>query len=203
MIYVIMASYLGEYPGCAVDREMKFRRAVDSFLNNTYQDKKLIIVSDGCVKTLKIYAEEYAKHDNIVRLQLDKQVPFSGKTRNAGLEYVKMHGDPEDIICYLDTDDRFGENHLKKIADTFGDNDYVVYDTHRVSPSGWYISKVAMRSAHIGTSSFAHKVKLDASWTDGYGHDWRIIDLLMTKGYKYAEIPMPEYYIHHVPNFDC
>jgi glycosyltransferase involved in cell wall biosynthesis len=198
-----MASYLGEYPGCAKDREVKFRRAVDSFLANTYPDKFLVIVSDGCKRTVEICVEEYALKTNIICIQTNKQVPFSGRVRNIAIEYVKGEGDPEDIICYLDTDDRFGENHLKKIVDNFGDNDYVVYNTHRVTPSGWIISTVAMQSAHIGTSSFAHKVKLDAHWTDGYGHDWRIIELLMSKGYKYTVIPMPEYYIHHVPNFDC
>ena len=45
---VIMASYLGNYPGCANNREAKFIRSVKSFLNQSYDNKELIIVSDGC-----------------------------------------------------------------------------------------------------------------------------------------------------------
>jgi len=201
-IYVIMASYLGYYPKCSQDRSAKFVRAVDSFIKNTYEFKKLIIVADGCKETEAIYQEKYKFNNDVVLIKLEKQVAFSGNVRNAGLKYVKEQGTPEDIICYLDSDDRFGENHLKKIVEGFGENDFIIYDTHRISPNGWYISKVAIKACNIGTSSFAHKAGLAVSWTDGYGHDWRIINE-MSKKYKYSEIALPEYYIHHTPSSDC
>lgn len=201
-VFVIMASYLGQYHSCSQNRESKFIRAVDSFLNNNYDDKTLIIVSDGCEKTLELYNDNYSKYPNIRCLLIEKQILFSGKVRDTGLKLAKDIGNPEDIVCYLDTDDRFGENHLSHIAKHFGDNDFVIYDTHRYSTTGWYISKVAMQFAHIGTSSFAHKLKLEMSWPDGYGHDWGVIESI-SKRYKYSEIPLAEYYIHHVPNADC
>jgi len=201
-VFVIMASYLGQYPGCSQNREFKFCRAVDSFLSNKYEPKKLIIVADGCDITERLYNEKYHDNPEIVFLRVEKQVPFGGGVRNKGLEYAKAHGDPSDIVCYLDTDDRFGERHIEKITPYFGDSDFVIYDTHRYSPQGWYISKVALMACHIGTSSFAHKLSLEASWEDGYGHDWKMMDSL-SRRYKYVEIPMPEYYIHHTPNSDC
>lgn len=197
-----MASYLGDYPGCSSNRESKFVRATESFLCNTYSNKLLVIISDGCYLTEHLYNEKYKENDNIVLLSIDKQPLFSGKVRNEGLKYVNGIAQPNDVVCYLDTDDRFGNNHLKIIMDNFGENDFVIYDTYRYSPQGWYISKVAMKAAHIGTSSFAHKVHLDISWPDRYGHDWGLLSE-MSQRYKYSIIKRPEYYIHHTPNSDC
>ena len=195
-----MPSYLGQYPGCSQDRERKFHRAVDSFIVNTYPHKKLIIVSDGCEITEKIYQTEYASNEDIVCLLMDKQVLFSGSTRNTGITYAKLNGEPDDVICYLDTDDRFGPNHLQHVMQYFI-NDFVIWNCYRISPVGWYVMDVTMQSTYIGTGSFAHKVCLEVEWPDGYGHDWGILDQ-MNKKYKYAKIPLSEYYIHHVLGLD-
>ena len=45
---VIMPSFLGEYDGCASDRENKFIRSVHSFLENSIDEKELIVVGDNC-----------------------------------------------------------------------------------------------------------------------------------------------------------
>lgn len=201
-VFVIMASYLGEYPGCAKNREEKFTRAVNSFLCNVYPLKKLIIVSDGCEKTNNLYKTQYSMEDSVVCLAMPKQPLFSGAIRNRGIEYVKGVADPMDIICYLDTDDSFGKNHLRIICDNFETNDFVIYDTYRSRADGlFYHSAVAMQAAHIGTSSFAHRTNLEVSWPTGYGHDWRLLESL-SKKYKYSKIPMCEYYIHHTPASD-
>ena len=47
---VIMPSFLGEYDGCATDREKKFVRAVQSFLDNTLIENELIIIGDNCIR---------------------------------------------------------------------------------------------------------------------------------------------------------
>ena len=51
-VSVIMASYLSVYgttPRPNLDK--KFIRAVKSFINQTYPEKELIIVADGCTTT--------------------------------------------------------------------------------------------------------------------------------------------------------
>ena len=54
-VSVVMASYLGEYPGRTSNPEPKFIRAVKSFLSQTYENKELIICADGCDRTVEIY----------------------------------------------------------------------------------------------------------------------------------------------------
>ena len=63
-ISVIMASWLGAK---RPHLDKKFVRAVNSFLKQTHEDKELIIVSDGCQITNKLYEEHY-KMNPIVTL---------------------------------------------------------------------------------------------------------------------------------------
>ena len=58
-VSVIMPVYLGEYEGCATNREDKFIRAVNSFLQNNLSDSELIIVSDDCLITKNIVNDKF------------------------------------------------------------------------------------------------------------------------------------------------
>jgi hypothetical protein len=200
--FTIMASNLGEYSGGAKNRKERFIKAVDSFLNNTYKEKELIIVSDGCEDTIQLYENKYLNIPEIKCLKISKQNLFSGEVRNTGIKYIKSKANDGDFVCYLDTDDTFGKNHIKIIADNFINNDFVIYDNYdnfRSLDHKFYISKAEMVSGRIGTSSFAHRWDLDIVWPDGYGHDWVLLNGL-SKKYKYSKIPIPEYYIqHHTP----
>ena len=101
-----MASWLGAPNRKNLDR--KFVRAVKSFLNQTYQNKELIIVSDGCQVTEYLY-DEHFKNNPLVKFKLiNKQPLYSGNVRNTGLEMATG-----DIISYLDSDDVISKNHLQ------------------------------------------------------------------------------------------
>jgi glycosyltransferase involved in cell wall biosynthesis len=203
-ISVIMPSYLGDYPNAATNRVDKFHRAIYSFLTQSYDNKELIIVSDGCPITI-IEASKYMNHDCIKLYGIDKQPLFSGKVRDYGLQ--KANGD---IICYLDTDDYFGINHLYNIALGFFDNDWVFFDydivyiIHPINKT--IISKakkdVIIQHGSIGTSSIAHKRDFRISWGDcnGYGHDWNFINNLLMLNLKFKKISNCEYYVCHIPN---
>ena len=97
----------------ARDREKKLHRAIKSFIDNEYQQKELIIVSDGCDRTTEIaksYIYSYPV-ENIINLQIPKQKLFSGKVRQAGIETANGR-----IIAYLDSDDFFGKDHIENLA---------------------------------------------------------------------------------------
>lgn len=192
-----MQSYLGEYKGAATNREQKIIRAIDSVLNQTFTDWELIIVSDGCDKTVQIVKDNYT--DTRIKLfKIKKQPIWGGMARNTGIEQSKG-----EWICYLDIDDLFGENHLQIINDNLkGDwiwfNDYV-----------WNIAHDKFLEVHeninvkgkCGTSTICHK-KLKARWpvSTTYEHDWWFIKTLKKSSKDYYKIVTPEYLICHIPN---
>lgn len=111
-VSVIMPSYLGEYLGSRKDPDKKFIRAVDSFLSNTLKEKELVIVSDGCKITNKIYEERYKQYDCIKLVKVEKrEANWPGELRECGRALAKY-----EWICYLDTDDAFTESYLELVS---------------------------------------------------------------------------------------
>jgi glycosyltransferase involved in cell wall biosynthesis len=180
MISVIMPSYLGDYPNCAINREEKLPRAIESFL--AQEIGELIVVADGCNKTAEI-ASKYP----VTVIFIDKQPFFSGTPRNTGIQAAKY-----DYIAYLDNDDMFGNNHLKRIADNL-DTDWLYWDDYVNGKT----RPVWLEFGHIGTSAIAHKKDLDCKWSDGYGHDWQFIQQL--KHYSSKRITA-NYQVMHIPH---
>lgn len=210
-ISVVMASFLGDYDLAGTDRIRKFHRAIESFLNQTYKNSELIVVADGC----HITANELLKYGNDSRIKLipiQKQQLFSGNVRNTGC-FMAMG----DYICYLDTDDILGENHLNSIAKAFIENkgldwvyydDYVIYGFNPITNDILSKAKrdVELSYGSVGTSSVAHKRLADINWNgcDDYGHDWTFITKLINNKPNYIKIEGCEYDVCHIPNqVDC
>jgi glycosyltransferase involved in cell wall biosynthesis len=66
-ISVIMPCFLGEYEGCASNREQKLIRAIHSFNTQTHEDRELVIVSDGCEDTIRV-ANQFNIDKNISKM---------------------------------------------------------------------------------------------------------------------------------------
>lgn len=204
MISVVMASYLGDYPNCATRREERFLHAITSFLIQSYTDSELVIVSDGCDLTQKIYEDKYKNESRILFDRVEKEGSFSGSPRNKGISIANGN-----VICYLDSDDFIGKNHLKNINKEFDcDLDWVFYDDFliirtKIKKMNVYIKRSV--SIHdpmrIGTCSIAHKKDLPVLWEAGYGHDHGFIKKL--KDYKNKRIRGGEYFISHIPYLDA
>lgn len=189
-----MASYLGDYPGRASEPEKKFARAVKSFLTQTYEDKELIIVSDGCDVTERLYEFNFKKYDNIKLVRIEKQPIYSGDCRNAGLEIASG-----EVITYLDNDDLIGKKHLETIMEQFTDDvDFVYYDDYLVLSNDFkklHKRYVEPRYGSIGTSSISHKKKDWLKWQNGYGHDWVFVMRSLTRGLKFKKLEKPPQYL--------
>lgn len=205
-VTVIMASYLSPYPGSASNPEKKFLRAVNSFKSQTYEDKELIIVSDGCQKTVELYEKYFLNDENIHLLPIQKQPLYSGEMRNVALRQANG-----DIICYLDADDIIGKKHIQTIIEQFTEDvDWVYYNDYLVKSADFkqqHVRLVEPRYASIGTSSIAHRnfyserYKKDISkptWKVGYGHDWLYVLKMCSFGYKFKKLNIaPQYLVCH------
>lgn len=191
---VIMPSYLGDYPGAASDREQKIVRAINSVIGQSYKDWELIIVADGCDRTMQI-ASQFVE-SNIMPVKIDKAETWSGVPRNTGIEMASG-----DYIVYLDNDDYYGPDHLKIIADNIGDYDWVWYNDYIFDTKGWqWIERacnIKKRGAN-GTSNVCHK-KLDVTWDHtGYAHDHHFNSQLL-RHRNHTKIETPEYLVCHIP----
>jgi len=194
-ISVIMASYLEEYTDgkhvSATNREYKFERAVDSFLNQSYKNSELIIVSDGCEKTNKIYNEKYSSYDNIKLVSLDKQPLFSGNVRQSGINVATG-----DVISYLDSDDILDPDHLTTLAKSITkEHQWFYYNDFLYDGKQKQMRDVIPQFSRIGTSSFCHKKSLKVKWFDGYNHDWKTIESIIKK--PHLKISTPGYLVCH------
>ena len=69
---IIMQVYLGKYPGSRSNPVKKFTRAVQSFIDQTYSNSELIIISDGCQIVHDIYHKYYKDNTRIKYAYLDK-----------------------------------------------------------------------------------------------------------------------------------
>lgn len=197
-ISVIMPCYLGYYEGCAKDRELKFERAVESFLSQDYENSELIIVSDGCGITNNIVLEKF-RDERIKLISISKQVLFSGNVRQAGIE--DCNGD---IICYLDSDDVFeNKNHLSVIVTEFNGVSWVYFnDFIQWNPYSKGEREVKLEKGSIGTSNIAHRNISQISWIEmnGYGHDWTFIESLIKNYPVYKKINGTSYKVCHIPH---
>ena len=195
-ISVIMPVTLTPYPGCATDLEYKFTRAVGTYLDQDFKDSELIVVADGCEKAEKIYLENFL-NSNVRFKKIPKQIPFSGRVRQTGIEMARG-----EIICYLDADDIFGKKHLQVINDGFDleKYDWIYYNDHIISDGNFNYGtrNVSVAYACIGTSTIAHKRSIGVVWDDGYNHDWRLIETYLINR-PCMKIGTPQYYVCHNP----
>ena len=116
-----MPSYLAFYAGAASRREEKIIRAVNSILDQTFNDLELQVIADGCQLTVDLMKQITDKR--VTTTLIHKAPMWDGLPRNTGIE--KAAGE---FIIYCDIDDYWGENHLQIINDNLKDYDWVFYN---------------------------------------------------------------------------
>ena len=207
---VIMMSYLGDYPNAASQRELKFIRAVNSFLSQTYENKELIIVSDGCVKTVGLYTLLYKEYENIKIISREKQKErYPGILRQVGIENAAG-----ERILYLDSDDYISKDHIQNIHDNFKDEwDYalgyikLLEHKHRgedkfrgsLNPLDydWFAGRFGIGSTNYCTGILYHKRDIVPQWTSSKNEDHVFIEEIK-KIHTGEDILVPSYFMCHM-----
>jgi len=145
-ISFIMQAYLGDYPGSRSNPKFKFLRAVQSFIDQTHEDSELIIVSDGCQITHKLYFEHYKSNDRVKYVFVDKDTPkmydldlknkkyYRGFPRQIGLEMATGG-----VIAYIDSDDFI----VKEAAEFLNEMWKQPGDFNAILTNTWYINSIA------------------------------------------------------------
>jgi glycosyltransferase involved in cell wall biosynthesis len=202
-VSVVMPCFLGEYEGCASDRENKFVRAVHSFLENSLLEKELIIIGDNCEITEKLVRKHFQNELSCGLILFHqfrkKQKLFSGSLRSKGIELSSG-----EYICYLDSDDILGKNHLMSIYNQVKNQnlDWAYYNDYINSDAGLITKNVELNKDSIGTSSIIHKYDKRLNWDNcnGYGHDFMFIEKLFKWSKNKDKIYGATYIICHIPN---
>ena len=189
MFSIIVPSYLSPYTGSASNQEEKFIRAIDSVMNQTFKDFELIVVSDGCDKTI-----ELCKGYDLTLLSVKKHPIFSGFPRNAGIDKAT-----QEFICYLDTDDIWGDRHLSIMVDGICDKYKWFFFNDWIWKNGDWIERKCqpMVKGQNGTSNICHRRDAGIQWGDGYLHDWEFIRKFHR--FPYKRIPTCQYRVAHIP----
>lgn len=190
---VVIASYLGPYPSAAKDRDKKIFRAIESVKAQSFQDFEIIVIADGCKKTVELMKQ----YDDVRTFYIEKAKQWSGEPRNKGIEEARG-----EFIVYLDIDDVFGADHLKGIHEGLGTYDWVWFDDIRYDNRvrEWYQNPCDITQiGRHGTSNVCHKKSLPARWNHvGYAHDYYFVVELRQNG-NFAKIDAGEYYVCHIP----
>ena len=196
MISVIMPSYLGTYKNAAKDRDKKIVRAIRSVQAQTYTDWELIVISDGCDKTVEIVKE--IKDSRIRLYKIPKQPVWSGEVRNTGIRLSVGN-----YCLYLDIDDAFAPEHLAEIVPFLkGKAWYWMDDWVYVKDKKEFRHRKCNvnKAGKCWTSNLIHKPGI-ALWNtkDNYAHDWNFINNLKGASKDYEYIKAGKYLVAHIP----
>jgi glycosyltransferase involved in cell wall biosynthesis len=219
---IIMMVYLGDYPNAAKNRDYKFKRAIESFLSNDYQNKELIIVADGCEKAHQIYKSNFAHYENIKFILAPKQPSgYPGFLRQVGIYFSTA-----ETISYLDADDYISPNfitHLKKHFEDLPESQMLYYDSLTVDVLKEYMSLEEIKNegvieeleSHrwtrlpssleyqkIGTGNIAHRRHDDIKWQNWdkitrYSEDWTFIKKWIDSKHIISKVKIDKHYLCH------
>jgi len=203
---VIMPSFLGEYSRAAKNRDEKIVRAIESVLKQ--EDFELIVVADGCDKTVEIIKDKFFGKTEIRLFRMPtrrvrgakRNAGSSGMVRNAGLQQAKG-----EYAIYLDIDDIYLDGYLKSVKDNMTDYDWYWFDDMSWDRGDGVFNRHTCEidiQGKCGTSNVCHRLDMLAWWYHGstYLHDWIFVNTLKAISDNYKRLDVAGYGICHVPN---
>jgi len=124
----------GDYKG-----KTFLRNCIESIINQTYKDFKLIIVDD-CSTDNSIQTIESYKDDRIVLIK-NKRKRYNGGSRNVGIDYALQNVD-FDYLCFLDSDDFYTtKTALETINSRMFNHDMMLIGMQLIDKNGVFMTK--------------------------------------------------------------
>ena len=192
------------------NRPKMLQRAIDSILNQTFQDFEIIVVDD-CSKSLHIPKENKGWLNRITIIQMPWNTGFHIRPKNVGVMCSKAK-----VIAYLEDDNRFLPNHLevlyktlieKKADVVYGDRTYksTIPNEKRFmgKMSKGFDAKLLEKGNYIDTSDIMHTMKalIDVGYWDIRWErkpDWLLMLAFSRANKKIIHVPkiITEYHWH-------
>ncbi len=155
-------------------------RAINSCLNQTYQNFEIIIVGDKCPELENFMNNEYNGPKEKIRwFNLYSNCNDGGTTpKNYALRMIVR----TNLICYLDDDNIYTPDHLESLVQKFKDDKDLKFAFSSMEMSNYKIICREPKHMRIDTSTFMHKRSLlykYGYWKShkeaGYCHDWELV----------------------------
>lgn len=127
----------GEYKG-----KTFLQNCIESVLNQTYKNFKIIIVDDMSTDTSMETVKNYVDKDERIILLENKRKRYNGGSRNVAIEYAKDNMN-FDYYLFLDSDDWWkNENVLQKINDNLWNCELMLLGCEMIFPDGTKQTKI-------------------------------------------------------------
>lgn len=196
---IVMPTYLGEYKTAASNREEKLERAIVSVLDQVHSNWELIVIADGCQKSVDIIKPYIKQDDRIKGFKIERDSLWAGAPRNTGIQ--KATGD---FIIYLDADDEYRSVYLDEVAVEIGEptHDWYIVDDIIYGATGYIRRPVKMfEIGFCGTSNLIHNRNMNVWWPEkgGYAHDYTFINSLRAASSRHKKLKALGYVVQHIP----
>lgn len=188
MVSVILSSHLSRTDGKNIfNREDRLCRAINSFLNQTHEDEKeLIIIATDGGETKREVSKKFRRQKEIKFIQAKPQPYFENHIRQTAVESARG-----EILCYLNYHDYLSLSHIETISNAFEQNefDWVYFDNHIKSNAQYsQLRCVILQQGKISCTSIAHRKSMTATWKLVNGDEWSFIQQLKMQSVKASKI---------------
>lgn len=121
------------------NQEKYLKRCIDSVLNQTIDNYKILIINDGSTDNSKKICSEYAlKYPDLIELVNQKNSGVA-KTRNFAIKHVKTK-----YIMFIDNDDYIDKNYVETLYKEAINNDIVISGYRRPDINGNIIEETKL-----------------------------------------------------------
>jgi len=138
-------------------RVNKISKAIDSVINQTYQNWELIIIDNMSNDGTKELVERH-HNKKILFYQFDNQ-GIIAKSRNFGIEKSKG-----EYLCFLDSDDWWLYEKLESINDVLKDGHLFIYHNHLINSPNRFLKKRKINSKILTKPIFSNLINYGPSF---------------------------------------